>query len=316
MAKIDSTISAVVVYLNRLPLSTECKYPGARPVVPILYRYALMEKNMPENNDQDQRLRDFWERRAELTKSEHTELYQMVYAILMRYARAPKVFSIINELPYEAEDYINQFYLKRVVEGQGGNVDHAGALCLFFYHFLVTHNRQEHIPGNIGTGGQDDEDDRPAVETEPTVPPCWQKQDEVVEEVLNEYGLDACRVQQRALDLLTGCEIWARLMLRLHYCQNPDDAGYLPMNQLAKNYQIPAYQYRAGQLGVVIPGALHRSEADFYRHYSANTLLGRWFTQTLGVQFTAENATIFLACLKILCHVTLNRVNPLTGDIQ
>lgn len=131
-----------------------------------------------------------------------------------------------------------------------------------------------------------------------------------------EYGLDVFKVQQSALDFLTDCEIRARLMLRLHYCQKPDDAEYLPMNQLAKNYQIPAYQYRAGQLGVVIPGALRRSEADFYRHYSANTLLGRWFTQTLGVQFTAENATIFLACLKILCHVTLNRVNPLTGDIQ
>ncbi len=271
---------------------------------------------MPEHQFQDQRLRDFWERRAELTKSEHTELYQMVYAILMRYARAPKVFSIINELPYEAEDYINQFYLKRVVEGQGGNVDHAGALSLFFRRFLLDKLEKEHIPGNIGTGGQDDEDDRPAVEKEPTLPPCWQKQDEVVEEILNEYGLDACRVQQSALDFLTDCEIWARLMLRLHYCQNPDDAGYLRMNNLANNYQIPAYQYRAGQLGVVIPGALHRSEADFYRHYSTNTLLGRWFTQTLGVQFTAENATIFLACLKILCHVTLNRVNPLTGDIQ
>lgn len=273
---------------------------------------------MPEHQiNQDTRLKDLWERRKKLTPDEFVELYQMVYAILQRYANSPRCFILIQQLPYLLEDYIQEFVAERILGERKSNVDHAGALCFFFRHFLLDHLNKERIPGNIGTGGNDPEDGVHPEQDDIPLPPGWQAQDNKDEDLFYEVNLTIRQVEEHALNFLTQtCTINDRIMLRRHYCTDRDDEVFLRMNLLAERYDIPAYHYRVRQIGLVVPGALHGAGENFFTHYAQNTALGRWFTQTLGIEFTADNKKIFFACLKILCDVTLRTVNPTNGAIQ
>jgi|GEM_PF-5542179 len=273
---------------------------------------------MPEaNNTQDERLRCLWERRGQLTPAEFVELYQLVHAVLLRYATNPAISSLLQQLPYETEDYIQQFITYRIVQGRGGNVYHAGALCLFFRNFLLDCVESERIPGNFGTGG-DPEAGEGSVENENLpLPPGWQPAQPVVEAVLAEAGLTMDTVREKARAFLAEtCQPADRIMLRRHYFTDNTDEYFLHMVHLAEAYTIPAYHYRATQLGVVIPGALHAAGARFFDHYAQHTHLGRWFTGDLGCSFAADQREIFSACLQILSDVTLNEVSPIDGTLR
>jgi hypothetical protein len=101
---------------------------------------------------------------------------------------------------------------------------------------------------------------------------------------------------QQFLDHLRREEEWAWLMLRDGYFPDPDQR--VPLSTLAKRDQIPAWNYRAGRLGIK-----HDSDenVELYR----NTMLGDWLEQALGRAISVEIIDCVRAAIEILGYQAL-----------
>ncbi len=151
---------------------------------------------------------------------------------------------------------------------------------------------------------------------------CWDEDDQAwIDQTLDCAGLTFEIVADKArVFLREKCEPWAKLYLRLHDCcpkklEDHENEEYKTRGELAGIWNIRSYQRRAGQLGVVVPGEMRLNDSVFCKHWGEKTLIGAWLKDEIGLELTYENSLSILACLKILCKVTLDRVDA-QGDLR
>lgn len=250
------------------------------------------------NLETDEELRNLYKRCSggggiPATEKDWTDLYQLILSILSK-CNAP----ILGSLQLSRHDYINEYFTERVLTKLPKNsANHCGALINYFKCFLIEKYREEKKIREEeifdDSHNYEDEDDNHVQD----------KNDETV--ILKDDCNSSIEiVSQSASEFIDNLKSnpklkWAWLMLRYHYFQDKDDQ--MPMDALARQYQISAYAYKAGQLGFN-----HQFERGV-NHFE-KTLLGDWLKKTLKLEkITLENMSCISACLKILGFITLSK---------
>jgi len=123
---------------------------------------------------------------------------------------------------------------------------------------------------------------------------------EAMEDLLHEHGLHVTTVSEEAHRFLRAEGQWAQLQpelwwirpyLRAHYCDKA-----LALSTLARQLDIPAYDYKARKLGITYRKNGFAQLTEFQATY-----LGQWITHC-GIDLTDEDATdLVLAALSLLC---------------
>jgi len=223
-----------------------------------------------------------WQQRDQLDTRGWETLYKLVCGSLKRCNP-----SILSVLPENKEYYIQDFFLLKVFEParhESNAPSGPGELCSYFKNFLIDVYRaadQQHRELFL----EFDE----LVEKLPAVD-CA-AEDEWAS--LREHGLSPESVHESARLFLLELEEVEQLYLALHVCADAPQ----PLYQLAEQYRIPSYHYRARQLGIT------RKKGEFQAGYE-QTRIGHWITTELGLGL--ENIATIGVVFKILCLVSFN----------
>lgn len=229
------------------------------------------------------RLIQLWKSREDLTEAEWGELYKHVVSILKR--SNPQ---ILRSLPENKEYYIQDFFLLKVFEPAKHNSAcpyGANELCSYFNNYLTDVYR------SAGLRTTDLIDDWSEVERS-----CGESANALspADSEFVDYKLTHQAVQTRAQAFLEQLDDVGRIYLALHACADLPE----PLYKLAEQYRIPAYHYRANQLGIT------RKKGEFGVGYE-NTQIGSWLSKELGLELSPNPAVI--SALKILCHESLHQ---------
>jgi hypothetical protein len=249
----------------------------------------------------DSKLTELWRNLGRLDKVQWASLYQEVAHILQR-----SQFSELASLPDTKEDYIQSFFLEKILK-KANSADrepiHTGFIRHSFRNFLRDELRR---PSNrnqvhLDTSDEDQPDETSQLEQLRQLQQHKDGEDTVatmdIEQVLAEHGLTVEKVQDSAFSWLRSQEDWARQYLNVHFC--PDHHDSPPsLQKLATKLGISAYHYRAQQLGITIKKSALASD---YR----NTAIGRWVIG-LGIEILPENMRLLLFLFKSLCLATLS----------
>jgi len=251
---------------------------------------------MTQQDKTTDKLSKLWSTRNSLNPSEWGELYQIIWTILINYD-PPELYG----LSLGKEDYIQQFFEEKVLRNTltiKEQTIHAGAIKFFYKRFLTSQFRSAIEKDNKITDSTDQEN---YIEKTSNDTPDNQNINDAINEeaLLNEYKIKPAQLFQSAKTFYKDLEPWAKLYLSIHFC--PDAQKALPLNALAKRYQITSYHYKAGLLGIA------RKKNEDAKNYH-KTLIGNWLTKTLKIDASHENQNIMKYILQILCITALNSI--------
>lgn len=248
--------------------------------------------------DIDARLNDLWDRRGKLSKTEWEELFKIIYKILKKPNN--KIKSFLNSLENELDDYINEFFISKVLTKDGTrNKTNTGYLLGFFYNFLIDklNSERKHKDGKVyfdddSTDSNDNK--RSAKISEIEDEQSFNFSADILEETLIYHNFTRQQLTESAKQFFTELQQWQQQVLGLYLCSN----SAMPLAQFQEQYAVTATYYKVRQLGVVQTVA---ALPDDY----PNTKIGRWITQTLGLDLCRDNYEMLGIVLQILCLVAL-----------
>jgi hypothetical protein len=254
----------------------------------------------------DSKLNLLWQSRSHLSEDEWSSLYLLVTDFLRRLH-----FPELASLPESKDDYIQAFFVEKILTREAGNSNtaiHAGYFKVAFKFYLIDELRRQKIRNQVDLNEKDDSNPDESIQLE-QLHHIQDKPDEDafsgvnLERSLAEHGLTIEQIQDSAFEWLKGQELWAQLYLVEHFC--PDSQDRPPTLQtLAAKHGIASYHYRARQLGITNKKTDHPSDY-------ADTAIGRWAIG-LGIKIIPENMSILLFLFKCLCLATLS----LEGDFE
>lgn len=233
-------------------------------------------------------LPDLWRRRGQLSPQEMVRLYQMVRDALARY-RPPE----LQALGEDRDELVAQFIHLKVLRFENAPCEQpdiaahsapssAYAICAYFRRYLIDCLRSASHQKNISLeieGVARQVDERVGCVSEP------------VSAALADYNLTEAGVLAQARAFLQTLEPPDRLLLAGGLGHLADDKGGL--SQVAARHRIASYHYRAGKLGIVLKkGAV---PAAF-----AQTRIGVWIGQTLGIAIQSDNRQAIQVVLGLL----------------
>jgi hypothetical protein len=240
------------------------------------------------------RLSKLWSTRNTLNQTEWGELYQIIWNILISY-HPPE----LKGLSLEQEDYIQQFFEEKVLRDTltiTEGLIHAGFIRYIYKRFLDSQFRSAKEKKNKITDSSDQENYIEKISEDERDKEGSTYNEEVL---LNEYKINPAQLYISAKIFYKELEPWAKLYLSIHFC--PDAQKSLPLNALAKRYQITSYHYKAGLLGIT------RKKNEDTQNYH-KTMIGGWLSSTLNIGPSSENKNIIKYILQILCVTALNAI--------
>ncbi len=231
-------------------------------------------------------LPELWQRRAHLSHDEMASIYSIVRSALTTYH--PLELQALGE---DKEELISQFIFLKVFRLEALHADtttfplHSApsnrhAVCAYFRRYLIDCLRSAGHQRNVPI-----DDALHEIERQAALPA------NAIEAALLLHGLDEAGVRESARAFIDGLDEADRLVLAGSLGWLSDCQGGL--SQVAARYRIASYHYRAAKLGVTLKK--HAQTADF-----ARTAIGRWITQTLGIDIAPDNRAAILAVLGIL----------------
>jgi hypothetical protein len=244
---------------------------------------------MSEIDKRDTELRDLWSHRHDLDEAGWTRLYNIVERALKNYK--PRELSGLRE---DNDVYIQEFFQDKVLRlDLLSRCDHIGALHLYYQRYLrdQIRSKQARAKWEVADEHDPEADSPPSLDKAPEVKSDHQK----IFSELEEAGLSPAEVALSAAAWLESSEEWVRLFVALSNC--PDAEVSERLVHLAKRKGIKSQAYKAEKLGFNWKGS---DPTGF-----AETLLGRWITDLLGIELCLENSNLILAVLKILCYQAL-----------
>lgn len=243
-------------------------------------------------------LSDLYARKNTLTEAEWQQFYRVVSAVLMR--SRPQALATLEARGFSVQDLIADFFAQKIYANEGTRLDHAGALKVWYAHFLMDVLRREakkdadHL--SFDTPMDDEEEKGITMIDRHPAPPAANTRFEA----LREARIDPQAVAQAAWTFLDTQPEWVGLYLVFHVC--PDGENAVPLYRLAEQHQIASYHYKAEKLGInwdVKKAAKKNSRFE-------NTLLGQWLVG-LGLLIDVDHLAPMEDALKILCHEALLR---------
>lgn len=261
----------------------------------------------------DARINILWNRRSELSEAEWTELYGIVHTVLHQ-----RNFSLLKSLSDDRDDYINSFFIQKVMptKPKYDPASEQEMLCNklvgYFKNFLKDQlDSEKRKPSNVKNNVSfDDPDahwenifpDQQASEDGGDTKPNgrWASEftfsPDAVEETLANYQLTRLQLTESARDFFGYLQDWQQQVLNRHLC--PEHEYALPLSQLQEQYPQTATYYKVKQLGIV--HSLRTLPMDYHK-----TEIGRWLTQSLGLELNLDNYAVLNIALQILCLVAL-----------
>jgi hypothetical protein len=250
----------------------------------------MAELTFPDSvgiDDDRTSLPDLWRRRTNLSGMEMGYIYAFVRQALRGYYP-----SELRALPEDKEELIAQFIFSRVLrldadhtgapESSGDAALSAFAICAYFRRYLIDCLRSARHRRNISI-----EIDGVSAKLDAHASPL----NDPVESTLAEYGLDERKTRLAARAFVNSLDEADRLILSASLGRTCRIKGGL--KSIADQYRLPSYHYHARKLGVTLKKSANPE--DF-----ANTKIGGWMRDTLGIEIIAENRPVILIVLNLL----------------
>jgi hypothetical protein len=232
-------------------------------------------------------LTDLWHRRSNLSTMEIGCIYAFVLGALHAYYP-----SELRALPDDKDELIAQFIFSRVLrldtdhtaphEHPNSAPSNAYAICAYFRHYLIDCLRNASHRRNISI-----EIDGISAELDAHAHPL----NDPVESVLSEYGLNESRTRQATRAFVKSLDQADRIILAASLGTCCDTKGGL--KGIADRRRLPSYHYRARKLGVTLKKS---AKPEDY----ANTKIGSWIRDTLGIEIVTDNRPVILVILNLL----------------
>ncbi len=245
---------------------------------------------MSETHPLDAELRDLWSRRRDLDDGGWTRLYEIATTVLMNYK--PRELA---GLPEDRDVYVLEFFQDKVFRLDSlSRCDHVGALRLYYQHYLRDLIRSKWARASHEVADEHDPERESPPSLDEATEATASRLDPFVE--LAEAGFAPIEVAESASAWLAASEEWVPLFVALSNC--PDAWLSEPLVHLARRKGIKSQAYKAGKLGFNWRGG----DVDGF----ADTLIGRWIVESLGIELVPENSLLILGALKILCFQALS----------
>ena len=244
---------------------------------------------MSETHKLDAELRDLWARRRDLDESGWSRLYAITISVLMNFK--PRELAGLHE---DRDVYIQEFFEDKVFRLDSlRRCDHVGALRIYYLYYLrdLIRSKKSRSKWEVADKHDPDGDSPPSLDEAPNTEAG---RGDIFTE-LEEAGFSPIKVAASAATWLATNDEWVRIFVAFSNC--PDAALSEPLVHLAKRKGIKSQAYKAEQLGF----NWKKTELAGF----ANTLLGRWITESVGIELRPENSTLVLCVLKILCFEAL-----------
>ncbi|ATA52303.1 MULTISPECIES: hypothetical protein [Variovorax] len=226
-----------------------------------------------------------WRRRQTLSSDDMGTMYRIVGDALV--ACNPPELQVLGE---GRQELVAQFIYVKVLrldadpdesEERAGHSapSTAFALCAYFRRYLIDCTRASSFRRKVSIGDQITE-----AQLEDELGPG-----EDLDGCLAEHGLSAQAVQLAARAFIAGLPEPERILL----CEGFGQEAEGGLSGVASRHAIASYHYRAGRLGLV-----HKREGLGAGY--AQTRIGSWIGQTLGIAIEADNMAAILQVFKIL----------------
>jgi hypothetical protein len=245
---------------------------------------------MSETHKLDAELRDLWARRRYLDENGWSRLYAITKSVLINFK--PRELAGLHE---DRDVYVQEFFEDKVFRLDSlSRCDHVGALRIYYLNYLrdLIRSKQSRSKWEVADKHDPDSDSPPsldeALDTEAGRGDLFTD--------LEEAGFSPAKVAASAATWLATNDEWVRIFVAFSNC--PDAALSEPLVHLAKRKGIKSQHSRAEKLG------FNWKKADIAGF--ANTLLGRWITESVGIELRPENGPLILGALKILCFEALS----------
>ncbi|PQJ97058.1 hypothetical protein [Chromatium okenii] len=246
-----------------------------------------------------------------------------------------KCLQIINTLPNESDDYINDFIFDKVyiTANSYSQIYHTGALVSFYRNYLIDKQRAlKNVFDPIYFSDQDgnETDQAQQYQDQKSFDDFIANHDEKDQELLlnllelevktgriapdlvqafhKNLAIDLDQITIAAQDFLQAKKQWKKLNKHLwwihlyltkHFCATGDD--YSSLFELSKCYPMPSYYSRIVNFGLHVPKHNDAAMRSFHSSYC-----GEWLT-SLGITIDAEHRFEIRIALKILCLVALHQ---------
>jgi hypothetical protein len=247
---------------------------------------------MNESHNLDTELCDLWARRRDLDENGWSRLYSVVMFVLMSYK--PRELAGLHE---DRDIYIQEFFEDKVFRLDSlSRCDHVGALRLYYLNYLrdLIRSKQSRSKWEVADAHNPDDPDNDSAPSLNEAPDPETGRDPIFTE-LEEAGFSPTQVAASAATWLASHDEWVRIFVAFSNC--PDAELSEPLVHLAKRKGIKSQAYKAEQLG------FNWKKADLAGF--ADTLLGRWISESIGIELRPENSPLILGVLKILCFEAL-----------
>jgi hypothetical protein len=239
---------------------------------------------IPDN----QAILDYWRRRKlspGLTEAEWADFYHQVTRLLIR-TRLPAEYADTEA----RQDLIHAFFVQKILQNarttQAGDLDSAHVLHGYLKRFA-----QDEIREQAGLVEMDEyaAGDEEHLGEEIEACAVALSHDDLY--LLAEAGIDVAVANAEADRFLATLGEGEWRMLRHHTCAEDDER--LPMDAIAKRWQIASYHYKAKKLGIT------GQKGGFFQGYES-TLLGGWLKK-LRAEISPEWHRELVALLNLLC---------------
>jgi hypothetical protein len=232
----------------------------------------------------DAELCALWVRRRDLDEASWIRLFKIVEGVLLGYK--PRELA---GLPEDRSEYVQKYFVERVFRTDLlSRCDHTGALRSYYRNFLrdELRSRNSRLSFEVPDGHHPENESPPSLNEAPN---AENEVDPLT--ALEEAGFPPAKVAASAVAWLAESEEWVRIFVAYSNC--PDAGLSEPLVHLARRKGISSRAYRAAQLGFNWKGSDHTG--------FATTSLGRWISESLGIEIAPENAILIHGALKILC---------------
>jgi hypothetical protein len=232
-------------------------------------------------------LSDLWRRRTHLSGEEMAMMYSLVIGALRPYHPLE-----LQSLREDKEELVAQFIYAKVLRLEPGHTYSNAcaesapssnyAVCAYFRRYLIdclrSARHQHDVSIEIDGIGQEVDEHARAL-------------DDPIESVLMQYGLDEPGVRHLARKFINSLDDHERVVLAgsLGWCSGCKGG----LSGIAERHRVPSYHYRAVKLGVTLKKSAR--PADF-----AETKIGRWLSEVVGIKIATENRTVILLILNLL----------------
>lgn len=273
-------------------------------------------------NVSDERLNELWNGRVSLNKTEWGELCLIVSVILKKGNN--KIRLKISGLNYEIDDYIQGFFIEKVLKNFNSEVSDItrNYLLGFFSNFLTDQYRKETIPVEPWEDRsyykselvpKNENEDKPRLKL--IVPfdqyneegELIQRQDEdgdqfdfspdKIDEILSQFGFSREDLTEKTKQFFDVLEEWQKVVIAHHHC--PDAIDGVTLSQLPQRYLQSATYYKVQQLGII--HKTNKLPSDYRL-----TVIGKWIHSSLGIKIELDNYEMIAIVFRILCVVALS----------